>query len=77
MLTHRQPTATPPRCRICASPASTRHIGSQLTDLSPLVEACERIVLLVDQLAAEGIALKHIDLGGGIGIVYDNESVPI
>ena len=52
------------------------HIGSQLTDLSPLVEACERIVLLVDQLAAEGIALKHIDLGGGIGIVYDNESVP-
>ena len=52
------------------------HIGSQLTDLSPLVEACERIVLLVDQLAAEGIALEHIDLGGGIGIVYDNESVP-
>ena len=40
------------------------------------MEACERIVLLVDQLAAEGIALEHIDLGGGIGIVYDNESVP-
>ena len=52
------------------------HIGSQLTDLSPLVEACERIVLLVDQLAVEGIALEHIDLGGGIGIVYNNESVP-
>ncbi|QEY25453.1 diaminopimelate decarboxylase [Neisseria zalophi] len=52
------------------------HIGSQLTDLSPLVEACERILLLVDQLAAEGIMLKHIDLGGGVGIVYDNEEVP-
>ena len=52
------------------------HIGSPLTDFSPLVEACERIVLLVDQLAVEGIALEHIDLGGGIGIVYNNESVP-
>ena len=52
------------------------HIGSQLTDLSPLVEACERILLLVDQLAAEGIVLEHLDLGGGVGIVYHNENVP-
>lgn len=52
------------------------HIGSQLTDLSPLVEACERILLLVDRLSEEGIALEHIDLGGGVGIVYDNETVP-
>ncbi|MDO5640498.1 MAG: diaminopimelate decarboxylase [Neisseria sp.] len=52
------------------------HIGSQLTDLSPLVEACARILLLVDQLAAEGIVLHHVDLGGGIGIVYDNEAEP-
>lgn len=52
------------------------HIGSQLTDLSPLVEACERTLLLVDKLAAEGITLEHIDLGGGVGIVYDNEDVP-
>lgn len=52
------------------------HIGSQLTDLSPLVEACERILLLVDRLAEEGIVLEHIDLGGGVGIVYDNETVP-
>lgn len=52
------------------------HIGSQLTDLSPLVEACERILLLVDRLAEEGITLEHIDLGGGVGIVYDNETIP-
>ncbi|MFS6937934.1 diaminopimelate decarboxylase [Neisseria animaloris] len=52
------------------------HIGSQLTDLSPLVEACERTLKLVDTLAAEGIVLEHIDLGGGVGIVYDDEEVP-
>lgn len=52
------------------------HIGSQLTDLSPLTEACERILLLVDRLAEEGIGLEHIDLGGGIGIVYHNEDAP-
>lgn len=52
------------------------HIGSQLTDLSPLVEACERILLLVDKLAEEGIVLEHLDLGGGVGIVYQNENVP-
>jgi diaminopimelate decarboxylase len=52
------------------------HIGSQLTDLSPLVEALERLLPLIDQLTALGFQLKHIDLGGGIGIVYHNESVP-
>lgn len=52
------------------------HIGSQLTDLSPLVEACERILILVDALAAEGIVLEHLDLGGGVGIVYKDEGVP-
>ncbi|UOO82069.1 diaminopimelate decarboxylase [Uruburuella testudinis] len=52
------------------------HIGSQLIDLSPLQEACERILLLVDQLAAEGIVLQHIDLGGGVGIIYQNENQP-
>lgn len=52
------------------------HIGSQLTDLSPLIEACERILLLVDKLAEEGIVLEHLDLGGGIGIVYQNETPP-
>ncbi|WP_373740424.1 diaminopimelate decarboxylase [Neisseria sp.] len=52
------------------------HIGSQLTDLSPLIEACERILLLVDRLAEAGIMPEHLDLGGGVGIVYDNENVP-
>lgn len=52
------------------------HIGSQLTELSPLTEACERILLLVDQLAAIGIELQHVDLGGGVGIVYDDETPP-
>jgi diaminopimelate decarboxylase len=52
------------------------HIGSQLTDLSPLIEALERMLLLVDKLAEHNIELEHIDLGGGVGIVYQNENVP-
>ncbi len=52
------------------------HIGSQLTDLSPLTEACERILALVDRLAEDGITLEHLDLGGGVGIVYRDEAVP-
>lgn len=52
------------------------HIGSQLTDLSPLIEALERMLLLVDKLAELDIELEHIDLGGGVGIVYQNEDVP-
>ncbi|RRD91258.1 diaminopimelate decarboxylase [Conchiformibius steedae] len=52
------------------------HIGSQLIDLSPLVEACERLLPLVERLQAQGITLQHIDLGGGIGIVYHNENTP-
>ncbi len=52
------------------------HIGSQLTDLSPLADAADRVLALVDRLAAEGIALDHIDLGGGIGIRYRDETLP-
>ena len=52
------------------------HIGSQLTDPSPLVEALERLLVLIDQLSTQGIQLQHIDLGGGIGIVYQHENVP-
>ena len=52
------------------------HIGSQLTDLSPLVDACERLIALIDKLAAQGIALQHLDLGGGVGIVYQDEHTP-
>ena len=52
------------------------HIGSQLTDLSPLADAADRVLALVDMLAAEGIALHHIDLGGGVGIRYRDETPP-
>jgi diaminopimelate decarboxylase len=52
------------------------HIGSQLLDSAPFVEALDKILLLVDRLAAEGIALEHIDLGGGLGIRYRDEVPP-
>jgi diaminopimelate decarboxylase len=52
------------------------HIGSQLTDLSPLADAADRVLALVDALAAEGITLHHIDLGGGVGIRYRDEAPP-
>ena len=46
------------------------HIGSQLLDPAPAAEAADKVLALVDQLAATGIALEHIDLGGGLGIQY-------
>jgi diaminopimelate decarboxylase len=49
------------------------HIGSQLLDDAPLLEALDKLLDLVDQLQAEGIALHHVDIGGGIGITYDDE----
>ena len=52
------------------------HIGSQLIDLSPLADAADRVLALVDALADEGIVLHHIDLGGGIGIRYSDEAPP-
>ena len=47
------------------------HIGSQLLDDAPLLEALDKLIDLFDQLAQKGIELKHIDIGGGIGITYD------
>ncbi|MBR6026563.1 MAG: diaminopimelate decarboxylase [Neisseriaceae bacterium] len=52
------------------------HIGSQLTDISPLIEACQRLIVLIDKLKDAGINLKHVDLGGGVGIRYLDESLP-
>ena len=52
------------------------HIGSQLTDISPLIESLEKLLSLIDQLAAKGITLQHIDLGGGLGVTYDQEEQP-
>jgi diaminopimelate decarboxylase len=50
------------------------HIGSLLTDTAPFVAAAQRVVELVDRLEAAGIRLRHIDVGGGIGIRYKDES---
>lgn len=52
------------------------HIGSQLTDFSPLVDSAERVKSLVLSLKQDGISLRHIDLGGGLGIQYLNETAP-
>lgn len=52
------------------------HIGSQLTDIAPYLDALDKMLDLVDRLEADGIALEHIDLGGGLGIRYDQETPP-
>ena len=52
------------------------HIGSQLTDISPFIEATEHLLALIDQLNNCGIELKHIDIGGGLGVCYQDEVVP-
>jgi diaminopimelate decarboxylase len=52
------------------------HIGSQILDTAPLDEALERVMDLVRRLEAEGIALQHVDLGGGFGIRYRDETPP-
>ncbi|WP_322629074.1 diaminopimelate decarboxylase [Halothiobacillus sp.] len=52
------------------------HIGSQLTDVTPFSDAAQRVLALLDQLVLEGIELKHLDLGGGLGIRYTDETPP-
>ncbi|MDH5736521.1 MAG: diaminopimelate decarboxylase, partial [Gammaproteobacteria bacterium] len=52
------------------------HIGSQLTQVAPFVDALSRVLELVDELAAKGIQLSHLDLGGGLGIRYKDEQPP-
>jgi diaminopimelate decarboxylase len=52
------------------------HIGSQITELKPFVDALDRVLTLVDQLKKNNIHLSHIDIGGGIGICYQDESPP-
>jgi diaminopimelate decarboxylase len=53
------------------------HIGSQLTDVTPFVDALDRVLALVDHLAEKNIQLHHLDLGGGLGIRYQNENPPL
>ncbi|MDD2833319.1 MAG: diaminopimelate decarboxylase [Methylotenera sp.] len=52
------------------------HIGSQITELSPFLDAFDRVLALVDKLDEVGIDIQHIDLGGGIGICYSDETPP-
>ncbi|MFZ9391405.1 MAG: diaminopimelate decarboxylase [Burkholderiaceae bacterium] len=52
------------------------HIGSQITSLSPFLQAMDRVLELADRLSAAGIEIQHLDLGGGLGICYDNETPP-
>ena len=52
------------------------HIGSQLTELQPFLDAVDRLIVLMEQLKQDGIALKHLDLGGGLGVTYTDETPP-
>jgi diaminopimelate decarboxylase len=52
------------------------HIGSQITEVTPFVDALKRVRAFVEALAAEGIAIKYLDLGGGLGITYNEETPP-
>ncbi len=53
------------------------HIGSQLTSLPPFLDALDRLLTLVDHLAGQGIAIRHLDLGGGLGVRYRDEQPPL
>ena len=53
------------------------HIGSQLTSLPPFLDALDRLLALVDRLATRGIQIRHLDLGGGLGVRYRDEQPPL
>ncbi|MER2492462.1 diaminopimelate decarboxylase [Catenovulum sediminis] len=52
------------------------HIGSQLTDVQPFIDALDKVLLLIDELKAVGIEVKHLDVGGGLGVTYNDEIPP-
>ena len=52
------------------------HIGSQLTEVKPFLEALDKILILIDELKAKNIILSHLDIGGGLGVPYDGETPP-
>jgi len=54
-----------------------KHIGSQITKVSPFVDALKRILILVDELSAQGVNIKCLDIGGGLGISYKDEEPPV
>ena len=65
--------ATLPNIRIVGMDC---HIGSQLTELQPFLDAVDRLIVLMEQLKQDGIHLKHLDLGGGLGVTYTDEAPP-
>ncbi|MCL2912181.1 diaminopimelate decarboxylase [Shewanella corallii] len=52
------------------------HIGSQLTELNPFLDAVDRLLALIDTLAEQGVVIEHFDVGGGLGVTYDEETPP-
>ena len=52
------------------------HIGSQLTEITPFLDALDRLLILLDELAEDGITIHHLDLGGGLGVCYTDEEPP-
>lgn len=52
------------------------HIGSQLTDLAPFLETVDKLLILIDTLAEQGIVIHHLDMGGGLGVSYQGEQPP-
>jgi len=54
-----------------------KHIGSQVTDVTPFVEALKKILKLVEELRRDGISIKYINIGGGLGITYSDETPPL
>jgi diaminopimelate decarboxylase len=54
-----------------------KHIGSQITKVSPFVDALNRILVLIDELAVQGVEIKYLDIGGGLGISYRDEEPPV
>lgn len=52
------------------------HIGSQMTSVDPIIEASDKLISLYNKLVAAGIKVDHIDIGGGLGVIYDNETPP-
>ena len=53
------------------------HIGSQITQIEPFLDALDRLLVLIDHLQEDGIELQHLDLGGGLGVRYSNETPPL
>ena len=52
------------------------HIGSQLTEIAPFIDAIDRLLELIDNLQAQGVNIRHLDVGGGLGVVYRDERPP-